>query len=784
MPYLLKIVFLFILLSCVQFQCAAQMKVQLVDETGAPIIGVKSIFHTKSHQLVFRASTNAKGEVLLPSGSIQGIDSLYLSTSTFGFRQLDTILPVQSIHTIALTPLISEQSEVVVTAQYGQKKANQSVHRVKVIDREKIESMGAVNLKDVLTNELGVRLAQDNILGSDMSLQGISGENVKILIDGVPVVGRLNGNIDISQINLQEIDHIEIVEGPLSVNYGTNALAGVVNLISKKPAFNNVNGSLGSYYESSGHYNLTTDINYGSKAHSVGISLGRNFFDGWHEPHSTFQNPLPIADSNRFMSWKPKEQLFGGFYYQWNRNGWLLRYKLNGFNETVLNRGYPRAPYQETAFDDEYHTQRVDNAFTLKKNFSGKGLLTILASYNRYDRNKNTYFIDLTTLNRQLTSNPADQDTSAFGQWVFRGSYATSKDSTKLNYQFGYDVLIESAEGKRILDHRKEQGDFALFATAEYQPFKALIIRPGLRYSYNTTYQTPVLPSLNVKWTLSKALNLRTSYARGFRAPGIKELYFEFVDINHNILGNDALEAERSNNFLLSLVHSTNVKKMQIDNEVSGFYKAIFNRISLASISGTEFSYVNIGEFQSVGARYTLSLQNKPLNAHLGVGWIGQASNTIPSKENTFLLYPEVQSSLSYIHRPWNLSIALFYKYNGKLPRFFLDENSQVQEGITQDYHLLDLTLTKRLFDEKIALILGTKNLLNVTNIQSSMNGAAHSMSTNAIAVGTGRTYFASLQINLKKSLKSVKNEALHPIFPCYIPVYIVFERRNPCPPA
>ena len=747
-----------LLFSFLSIHCSAQMRVQLVDELGMPVVGVKSFFRSKAQSFIFRAVSNENGEITIPLKTLDGIDSLYLSASTFGFVPLDTFLCVQPVQTVQFTPLISEQSEVVVTAQYGQQTADKSVHRIKVIDRAKIESMGAVTLKDVLTNELGVRLAQDNILGSDLSLQGISGENVKILIDGVPVVGRLNGNIDISQINLQEIDHIEIVEGPLSVNYGTNALAGVVNLISKKPSFNKINGSFGSYYESSGHYNLTTDLNYGNKFHSFGISLGRNFFDGWNIHHTTFQNPLPIADSNRFMSWKPKEQLFGGVYYQWNRNGWLLRYKLNGFDEDILNRGYPRPPYQETAFDDKYHTRRIDNAFTVKKNISGKGIINLLASYNRYDREKSTYFVDLTTLNQQLTNNPSDQDTSAFDQWVFRGNYASSRDSSKINYQLGFDILIESAEGKRILNHRKEQGDVALFATAEYQPFRALVIRPGIRYAYNTTYRTPLLPSLNLKWALSKTWNLRTSYARGFCAPGIKELYFEFVDINHNIIGNDELTAESSNNFSASLLHSTSIKKGNLENELSGFYNAISNKITLASSTGTEFSYVNIGAFQSTGARYNLRIKSKQLNASAGIGWIGQASDLVSaSLATSFLFYPEVQSSVIYTIAPWKTSIALFYKYNGKLPRFFLDENEDVQEGITQDYHLLDLTLTKRLFKERVSLVIGSKNVLNITSIATSMNGAVHSEASSSIAVGTGRTYFASLQVNFKKSLKPVK---------------------------
>ena len=67
-----------------------------------------------------------------------------------------------------------------------------------------------------------------------MSMQGISGENVKILIDGVPVLGRLDGNIDLSKINLNDVDQIKVIEGPQSVSYGTNGMAGTINIIIKK----------------------------------------------------------------------------------------------------------------------------------------------------------------------------------------------------------------------------------------------------------------------------------------------------------------------------------------------------------------------------------------------------------------------------------------------------------------------------------------------------------------------------------------------------------------------
>jgi outer membrane receptor for ferrienterochelin and colicin len=124
----------------------------------------------------------------------------------------------------------------VVTGQYHAQSAENSVYSVRSIDSETIQSQGAIQLSDVLSKELNIRLSPDMATGeTGISVQGMKGSNVKILVDGVPLVGR-NGNgsgADMSQINLNTIERIEIVEGPMAVNYGANALGGVINLITK-----------------------------------------------------------------------------------------------------------------------------------------------------------------------------------------------------------------------------------------------------------------------------------------------------------------------------------------------------------------------------------------------------------------------------------------------------------------------------------------------------------------------------------------------------------------------
>ena len=125
-------------------------------------------------------------------------------------------------------------NEVVVTGNYKPTGIDKSVVPTRIISLSKLSPLAAQNVADVLKYQANLRIQQDNILGTGLTMQGISGENVKILINGVPVNGRQNGNIDLGQLNVNNVERIEIVEGPLSVQYGTNALAGTINIITKK----------------------------------------------------------------------------------------------------------------------------------------------------------------------------------------------------------------------------------------------------------------------------------------------------------------------------------------------------------------------------------------------------------------------------------------------------------------------------------------------------------------------------------------------------------------------
>src|SRR5690606_19562465 len=194
---------------------------------------------------------------------------------------------------------------------------------------------------------------------------------------------------------------------------------------------------------------------------------------------------------------------------------------------------------------------RIDQAISINGELRKNRNLQFVTAYNFYQRRKNSYFVDLTTLERRLTDFDGDQDTTQIQAYMSRSSYSTSFDR-KLNYELGYDVNYEFTSGLRIEDNFKSLGDFAAFGSLHYRPNSWLEIKPGLRQAYNTAYNAPLIPSIHTKINKGNFI-FRASYAVGFRAPAIRELHFYFVDINHNIQGNKNLKAEKSNNITLAL---------------------------------------------------------------------------------------------------------------------------------------------------------------------------------------------------------------------------------------
>ena len=640
--------------------------------------------------------------------------------------------------------------EVVVTAQIKPTKLSETIQKVKVISRKDIDNQAANSLKDLLDKEMNMRLSYDNVLGSSVSIQGISGQNVKILIDGVPVIGRLNGDIDLSQINLNNISKVEIVEGPLSVDFGTDALAGTINLITNQDSENIFSSSYNLFYESVGNYNADLSLSYNLKNHYIALDVGRKYFDGWskNEEFTFFPKSEP-ADTNRTKSWNPKEQYFGKIQYKFKSNQNTYRIYYDMYDEKITNLGFPRLPYFETAFDDYYFTKRNNFGFDIDFNLNDFKKIKILSSVNDYNRIKNTYFKDLTTLEETLTNSNSDQDTSQFNLLMNKVVFSSFSNEL-INYQIGFDSKVELAKGQRINNEQRSLGDHAIFLTSKWTPTNYFSIKPAFRFSYNSKFNVPIIPSLNMIYK-ENDYTLRFSYAKGFRSPSLKELFFEFVDINHNIIGNKNLDSENSDNFQLNVDFSSKFSNSKLEYGTKLFYNDINNLISLAqSPASDEYTYFNLGNYKTRGISAKLKFKNPNIDALLAYSNIGRYNNLSEESEIvSFSHSGSLNSSISYAFKQYYTTVSIFYNYTGKLPVFYKNSSEEIIESEVASYQLFDLIARKTFLSGKINFSIGIKNIFDVQDITSFSASSVHSSSSNNQSVAYGRSFFTSLNFKL-----------------------------------
>ena len=726
----------------------AQTIIKIIDKNGPlPLAKIAYSLHNNTVNKYILSDINGLAKI---NESENLNTDLCIKISHIGYDTITDIIKLNSRKTYVLNQTSEFINEVCVTGELAPTLRKDAINKIKIIKKEDIINSGASSLKDILVYQTNMRIQQDNILGSGLSMGGMSGENVKILQDGVPMIGRLNGNVDLSQINLDNVERIEIVNGPLSVNYGTNALAGTINIITKQNVKPGWNANLQGYYQSVGEYNLSGNIAYRYKRHTVKMSGGRKYFDGWDPKASFITIPKKtVADTNRSLQWNPKLQYFGDFQYIISIKQWRINPYFRYYYEKIANRGYPSLPYYEEAFDDYYYTRRIDQGITIDKPLKKGQFKTILA-YNYFKRTKQTYFKDLTTLQQKLAG---DQDTSIFDLFIARSSYS-SKYNKWFNFQIGTDINIESSHGKRIKDQTQSIGDYAAYSSLQLSFLnEKIIIKPGARYIYNTLFNAPITPSINIKLN-NKSFYLRASIAKGFRSPTIKELYFNFVDINHNIQGNLNLIPESSINFngtFSWLKSKPSPSGYQFNSEISLFYNTFSNLVTLAELTDGSLTYTNIGEYATKGIQSEIAYQRNNINIKVNGAYVGRYNFTQVEDLPNYIYSPEIGLNSSYKFLKKKYTINLFYKYNGKLLSYYLDQNDNLFSNRTSHYHIIDLSIGRSFLKNNLKVVIGGKNLLNVKNITVTglSNSGVHSSGGN-LAAARGTSFFVSINYKIK----------------------------------
>ncbi|MEM7550994.1 MAG: TonB-dependent receptor [Bacteroidota bacterium] len=736
-----------------------QIKLQVVDtESHTPIEGVQI--------LLKEVSSSSRTELVLTNESGLAFSDfnppVTFEMSHISYESASGTLNIDS-ENIPLKAKSQILEDVVVTGQHHPQSAWNSMYNVQTIDREQIEGQGAIQLQEVLQTQLKLTVNPDIAIGSSgLTMQGISGLNVKVLVDGVPLVGR-NGNgsnTDLSQVNLSNIDRIEIVEGPMAVNYGANALAGVINLITKKSSGEKVDVGVSIQEETVGN-------NYGinSGRRNQNVSLGYQITDRLYSSISATRDEFNgFGGVGRAFEWDPKTQYFLNGKLGYSFDQFNVSYTLDFLDETIDNLGASQDNIQQGtgvnfpfAIDEEFRSKRIFHQLHADGRLSRNTSFNTVISYSDFEREKTRFSRDFTSGETNLTTGEGDQDTSTYTVWVLRGSVQRSFLEGRLSAELGYDFNLEEAGGGRISQGERSLQDYGFYGSVEAK-LGNLSVRPGIRASINTQFSAPVTPSVNLKYDFNENTQVRFAYARGFRAPSIRELYFEFIDSNHRIIGNESLEPERAHHLEAGFSKRFSWRNNSlIKFNLSGFYNDLDNLITIGQSAEdpTAASFVNISEFQTTGFTISQDYIKGELSLSTGFSYIGRFNQLSESDEpglETFLFSPEFNASLSYRIKPLNTSVNLNYKYTGAVPNYVFVANEETGEeeltlGEIEGFSWMNLTLSRPV-TKYLKATLGVKNLLDVQRVGNTTNsGGAHS-GGDSLPIGFGRSYFLNVQFN------------------------------------
>jgi len=664
----------------------------------------------------------------------------------------------ENFFVVYLQPIDQRNDPVVITASVAPTAASQSANQVRVIQRDKIERMAAQNLSELLSNEVNIAMGQDAVLGSSAIMQGISGQNIKILMNGVPVIGRLNGNIDVSQINLSLVERIEIIEGPMSALFGTDALGGVINIITRNAAKKGVETRANLYMDGLGNYNA--DLTFSQRLNkrvAYNLNGGRHFFDG-----------VDYNPETRVVDWKPKTRYFaeGGLFLRTGKA--VHRLQSQYFRERLTDRQEAQfSNLSITGFNHVFHSTRFDNNWHMRLPIGRNAAFEMLNAWNIYSRRRDVLRRDLVTgEERDLTTFLGDS--SRFSMQMSRGYFTYANPRGRISWLAGYETNYENGRGDNMPVNSRGIHDVALYGIADMKLARGLMVRPGLRLIHNDRFGTPLaadgllsslrmaplIPSIQLRYEGIQDVVFRTALSRGYRAPGLKELNILFVDNLHNVRGNEDLKAEHSTNLHAGLDYRRKINAhSNLNISYSIFHNEIRDRINLALIDANTnlYTYINIGQYSSQGINFNTEFNHRRYSITAGASTIGVQDNLQPDSlpRQEYFYFTQMRLNGMYRIPKAGITISIFNKYSGATRGY----NADYTTYRISDFLLTDITVDKVFERFGLRISTGCRNLMNVQSVASNrIGGGPHASSNGAQLIAPGRQLFIRFSVSLTKS--------------------------------
>lgn len=513
-------------------------------------------------------------------------------------------------------------SEVVVTGTGTRHLLKNAPVQTEVITRKMLESYGGKSIEDILSGLTASFAFSESDMGSGMQLGGLGNSYILILLDGKRLHGDNGGDNDLSLIDPHNIERIEIVKGAQSALYGSDAIAGVVNIITRKHDTESL------LLENTSRGATGGGMDYDLRQHNgIGMAWGKvqsytNFqlqtSSGWQNTTDEYAEAQVLHDSknkttNKHLGWQVAEKL------TWKASDALDLYAEGSYYKKDIMRPHDaqRASIVQNGYDLMYRnaSASLGGRWLLAKKDRGQDALTL-----DIDWNKHAYYYNYTDkmygdiyhngkLEHDYPYYPGDRSLQSDQQRVMASAkgvfYLGTQHTVTSGAEYRYDYLRAPL---RVRDAEASDWTAALYAQDEYNPVAWLNITAGVRLNENAAFGFRATPKVSAMASLGD-FRLRIGWSQGFKSPTPKELRYHYLrsmgSSTYYYMGNSNLRAQTSNYFSGGMEY----RSRKFTASVTAYANKLDNMITLVPVKESEIPvdamvYLGDGSMQIVPKMY------------------------------------------------------------------------------------------------------------------------------------------------------------------------------------
>ena len=671
--------------------------------------------------------------------------------------------------------------EVVVTGTGTQHLLKDAPVQTEVISHRQLQQYAGKSIEDILSGLTASFAFNESDMGSGLQMNGLGNSYVLILVDGRRLHGDNGGENDLQLIDPHHIEKIEIVKGASSALYGSDAIAGVINIITKKivghasKRANSGSGTLGSvpyYADNTTRYGSHNDLR---QHNSIAFNIGRigsqtNFqlqhSDGWQNTaeEAIQQTEYHITDSrnktvNRHTNWQlserltyqltPAIELYADGNIYWKRiyrpcghhpgvdvKTWDLQYnnasasvggkwKLNSTDVITLDADWKKHAYRYAYTDTTLTDGYVNGHFT----------------------NYFPYFPG----DKELQSDQRLTNISLKG--IFALPYE-QRLSAGLDYRYDWLKAPMRVAGGKATDHTE-----AVYAQDELELLDPLYITAGLRLTRNEGFGTRLTPKLSAMLKLGE-LRLRATWSQGYKTPTPKELHYQYIKNMNGVylyLGNEDLKAQTSDYWGMSVEYTIG----HLTLTLAPYYNKVNDMITLVTIPtksapGDLISkydpirvrqYQNMEDAKTYGVDFTVRYQGRHFTAGGSYSYLDTEANQYDSENDVMhkVTIDGMAHHKANVYATWNHECTKKYTFGiGVYGRLSSKRYYQI-DGDGKGYQLWRLS-TNHQIGKLWRIDAGIDNIFNYVD-----------RTPHGLHLGTttpGRTFYASLTVCFQQGKK------------------------------